>query len=121
MLSFAFEEAQPGGHLLGVALGAERFFSLLAAAINVHFEEIEQFDDHAGSEERDGFFRISGIALRAVNELATGAIREFDLRGDAVRERELARSWPGGLRGDLHRLGIEHEAHVIKEMEILPI
>ena len=90
VFGFAAEETSPGLHLLGVAFGAERFFRLFASAINVHLEEIEKLDDHAGGEEGDGFFWIRGVALRAVDELATGAVGEFDLGGDAVREGELA-------------------------------
>src|SRR5688500_20294090 len=100
MFQLAAEETRPGLHLLGLSFGAERFFCLLASAINVHFDEIKKFDDHAGGEESHRFFWKSGVALGAVNELAARAVGEFDLGSDAVRKRELAGGGPRSLGRD---------------------
>ena len=101
MFRLAAQKLQPGRHLLGMPFGMECFFALFAAAVNLHFQKVEQFHHEAGSEERNRFLRIGRVALRAVIELAARTVRKFNLRANAVRRRQFAAGRPGGLRGNM--------------------
>src|SRR5688572_19568736 len=88
--------------------------------MNGKFLEIRNLADQSACEGRNGFLRETRVAFRRINQLPGRAVGELDLRGHAVRERQPARSRPGGLGKHSHGLGIEQETKIVEKMARLP-
>src|SRR5436190_12025492 len=71
-LALAAQESAPGDHLFGVTFPGEGALRRLAMAMDDEFLEVADLRGEPGPINRALLLGPSGVALRAVDELATG-------------------------------------------------
>src|SRR4051812_42002546 len=84
------------------------------------FLEVGRLSDPTRPVHSALFLRPAGISFSRIDQLPTGAVREFDLCGDAIWKRHPASWRPSCLGKYANGLGVEEEAEVIQKVTGLP-
>src|SRR6266481_10006921 len=97
MFGLSTEEGDPRVHLFRVPLRGVGACPPLTIRVESQFLKVSELCDKARRKDGQGLLREGRIPLGRVDQLSTGSISEFDLRGDAVREGKSTADRPEGL------------------------